>query len=256
MKKLFGIIFCLVFIFLTTGTVFAQNDHANIPEKNGDYPDPEHPGVRVRVFVHEPKGEKPQADQSPILVCNSQDPNSNAIVPPTGWHLPANWTYTLNQSNVPSNVGSGNLTTIAANAFSVWKNAVSNLQITKTAFNTSVNRAKYDGQNIIAWGRTSGSALAVTYTWYYTNTGLAVDTDTIFNLKFPWYWNSANNSCTDSNSYDAQNILTHELGHWLGLNDTYTNAYLENTMYGYGAKGEVKKDTLTNGDIQGAQAIY
>lgn len=256
MNKISALLLGLVLVFALAGSVSAQSSNAVIPEKNGDYADPEHPGLRVRVFVHEPKQSKPDSTQSLSLVCPTDDPNSSSVVPPAGWHLPSSWTYTLNPSSVPASVGAGNLTTIAGNAFAQWMGAAPTVNITKTASNTTVNRARYDGQNIIAWGRTSGSALAVTYTWYYTSTGQAAETDTIFNLKFPWYWNATNYACTDANSYDAQDILTHETGHWMGLNDTYTAPYVDNTMYGYGSKGEVKKDTLTTGDIQGIQAIY
>ena len=131
-----------------------------------------------------------------------------------------------------------------------------NVNITRTAFNTNVNRARYDGQNIIAWGRTNGSALAVTYTWFNQATGYVAEVDTIMNQKFSWFWNATNNTCTEQNSYDAQNILTHELGHWMGLDDTYDSTYVNNTMYGYGSKGETKKDTLTTGDVSGVNAIY
>lgn len=256
-NKILAAVFGLVMIFPLTITAFAQSLRSAIPERNGDYPDPEHPGVRVRVFVHEPKPSKPTLNQLPSLVCNLPDPGSDAIVPPAGWHLPSSWNYTLNTSSVPSSVGSSNLATIAANAFGQWMSATANkINITKTSFNTATNRARFDGQNIIAWGRTSGTALAVTYTWYYTSSGLVAETDTIFNKSFPWYWNAADSTCTDANSYDAQDILTHETGHWMGLDDTYSAAYANNTMYGYGSKGEVKKDTLTTGDIQGVQAIY
>lgn len=250
MNKIFALVFGLVLVFPLTAPVFAQSENANIPEKNGDYQDPDHPGLRVRVFVHEPKQEKPTSTQSSLLVCSLPDPDSDALVPPAGWHLPSTWTYTLNTISVPSSVGSGNLAAIATNAFGAWMGATSKVSITKTGTDTNVNRAKYDGKNIIAWGRTSGSALAVTYTWYYKSNGLAAETDTIFNLKFPWTWN------TCSNAYDAQNILTHETGHWMGLNDRYTQDFVNNTMYGYGSKGEVKKDTLTTGDINGVIAVY
>lgn len=257
MKKALGILFSLLFVLSLTVTVFAQSENATIPEKNGDYPDPEHPGLRVRVFVHEPKLSKPSLFKSVSLVCPIEDPDSAAVVTPAGWKLPANWTYTLNTSGVPSSVGAKNLATIANNAFTGWTNAAGGkVTITKTPFNTTVNRAKLDGQNIIAWGKTSSNALAVTYTWYYPSTGLSAEEDTIFNKSYPWFWNASNTACTDSNSYDAQDILTHELGHWMGLNDIYTADYVNNTMYGYGSMGEVKKDTLTTGDIQGVQAIY
>lgn len=261
MNRILTLVIGLALAFFLTFTVSAQSSNQNsnsaIPEKNGDYPDPEHPGLRVRVFVHSPKLSKPSSTQSPVLVCNLPDPQSSAVIPPAGWKLPSTWTYTLNPNSVPSSVGSGNFATIAGNAFNQWMNAVGGkVTISKTSSDTTVNRAKFDGKNIIAWGRTSGTALAVTYIWYYTSSGLVAETDTIFNQKFPWYWNATDYTCTDANSYDAQDILTHETGHWMGLDDTYTSSYVDNTMYGYGSKGEVKKDTLTNGDIQGVQTIY
>jgi len=120
---------------------------------------------------------------------------------------------------------------------------------------TTVSRQAYDGQNVIAWGRTSGTALGVTYVRYYPDTGQVVDVDTIMNKKYQWSWYDSN-VCAWQGAYDAEDILTHELGHWVGLNDEYTAEYIENTMYGYGAKGEVKKDTLTTGDVSGAAVIY
>ncbi len=259
MKKILAILFSFLFLFSFSITVFAQSPNG-IPEKNGDYQDPDHPGLRVRVFVHSPKPSKPESTQSPSLVCPTPDPDSNAVVPPAGWKLPSTWTYTLNPSSVPSSVGSANLAAITNNAFTQWTNVLGGkVTISKTSSNTRTDRARYDRQNIIAWGRTSASALAVTYTWYYTSgslAGQAAEEDTIFNKKYPWFWNSLNFACTDSNSYDAQDILTHEIGHWFGLNDTYDEVFIDNTMYGYGLKGETKKDTLTTGDTLGVWAIY
>jgi len=158
---------------------------------------------------------------------------------------------------VPSTI-SPNLGTIINNSFAVWENALPTGSGVTLAYDgpTSANRAVYDRQNIIAWGRTSGSALGVTYIWYQN--GIAIELDTIMNEKFSWGWanQSTNPLCAYSNVYDAQNILTHELGHWFGLNDHYTADYVNNTMYGYGSKGEVKKDTLTAGDIAGINLIY
>jgi hypothetical protein len=72
---------------------------------------------------------------------------------------------------------------------------------------------------------------------------VVVDVDTIMNQKFFRTWTAfdQNNLCAYGSTYDAQEILTHELGHWMGLNDEYDPAYLENTMYGFGGKGEIKK---------------
>ena len=75
MKKILGILFSVLFVFSFVVTVSAQSPNAAIPEKNGDYPDSEHPGIRVRVFVHEPKPGKPSLTQSALLVCPTEDPN-------------------------------------------------------------------------------------------------------------------------------------------------------------------------------------
>lgn len=239
----------------TAYTASAQHpgNHPAIPERNGTYDDPGHPGVKVRVFVHP---ERPTTQSSPVLVCNLLDPESAAVVSATPWHLPSQWTYNLNPSSVPASVGGSNLLTIAGKGFAGWTAATGNKVTFAKKADTTVSRQAYDGRNIIAWGRTSGSALGVTYVRYYSSTGLVVDVDTVMNKKFPWSW--ANSStCADSASYDAENILSHELGHWIGLDDKYDAAqYQHATMYGYGSKGEVKKTTLTAGDSAGAAAIY
>ena len=262
MKKAFIItILLVVALFLSVALVQAKPDKdtdSDLPEVNGTYNVPGHPELKVRVFVHNPKV-KPGPSVLPLLACGLTDPDSVAVVDPTGWHLPSGpWVYRLNTSSVPSSIGSGKLSTIAGLAFGVWSDASKSKVTFAPGSPTTVTRAKYDGQNIITWGRISGTALAVAYTWYYPSTGLVAETDTIMNLKFPWSWTpyDAKNLCADANSYDAQDILTHELGHWMGLDDEYAPEYKDNTMFGYGSKWEVKKDTLTSGDITGINRIY
>lgn len=257
-------VFAIMALVLSTSAVLAKNDkNADddwvIPEQNGTYDVPGHPGLKVKVFVHYPKI-KPGPTSSPVLACYLEDPGSQAEVGLAGWRLPSTWIYTLNLSSVPGTVGSKNLPVIANNAFKEWTDAMGNnkVTITKSLSDTTITKASYDRKNIIAWGRAPGSALAVTYTWYYTATKEVAEVDTIMNSKFSWSWTNQTLSpnCADQNSYDAQDILTHELGHWVGLNDHYTSAYANNTMYGYGSKGEVKKDTLSSGDIFGVLKIY
>lgn len=253
---LFSLFLFLAFAVVLSPQAFAShNPHGNdqIPEKNGAYDDPDHPGIKVRVFVHP---EKPERVSATALVCGLADSDSASTVHATNWHLPATVTYNLNPSSVPSSVSGTNLATIAANGFADWVLAAGNTVTFTQGATTTVARTAYDGKNIIAWGRTSGSALGVTYVRYYTSTGLVVDVDTIMNKKFPWKWNNSS-VCADPAAYDAENILTHELGHWLGLNDEYdTILYGNATMYGYGSRGEVKKNTLTVGDNAGAYNIY
>ena len=258
MKRAF---YCFTF-FAITFTLLTEHAFAShkpnsqdsaIPEKNGLYDDPNHQGVKVRVFVHPEKPEKVVASS---LVCGLSDPNSTAVVSAGPWHLPSNWSYNLNPNSVPSSVGAGNLAFFAANGFSDWHSATNNKVNFTRGSDTNITRQAYDGRNIVSWGRTSGNALGVTYIRYYSSSGLVVDVDTIMNRKFSWTWANSD-TCANSNTYDAENILNHELGHWLGLEDQYDAANFQYaTMYGYGSKGEVLKNTLTDGDNTGAFSIY
>ncbi|MDO8669653.1 MAG: hypothetical protein Q7K65_05155 [Candidatus Buchananbacteria bacterium] len=242
-----------------------------IPEQAGVYDVLGHPDLKLKVFVHEPRIDQPAKNNAgkPIPqtieeVCTSTstaDPDSISVVSSAGWKMPAHWIYRLNLTSIPSTVGSANLPAITSDAFDEWSNAINNLVTIERGSDTTLNKAQLDGQNIIAWGRTSGRALAVSYVWYNSTTGELIEVDTIMNSKFTWYWSNPNNwpigqTCAFSGVYDAQNILTHELGHTVGLDDEYDNSYLSNTMYGYGAKGETKKNTLTVGDKSGALILY
>jgi hypothetical protein len=277
-KKIFSLLFVAVFIFafvVTALPLSAKNIAPlgiGIPDKAGVYDVPGNSKLKLRVFVHEDKGfdagkanGKPAPAPAPTETCVAGavgDPDSSAVVPGAGWKLPAVWQYRLNLASVPSSVGGANLPVIASSAFSAWQSAVAPgfVVITRGA-NTNTTRAVFDGQNIITWGRTSGSALAVSYIWYDQTTGVATEIDTIMNNKFKWEWSdpstwSAGQICAYGGYYDAQEILTHELGHTMGLDDVYTIDYAHNTMYGYGSPSETKKDTLTIGDVIGVAGLY
>jgi hypothetical protein len=255
-KKLFAILTILVVVFgVSSSLVSAKNDkNYDIPEQDGTYDVLGHPELKVRVFVHKVKPPQPPAPET-TLVCKLDDPKSEAVVDSAGWHLPATFTYNLNKSSVPSSIGGNNLVTIADNSFSVWIAAINKKVNIVKGSDTKISQKAPDGKNIIAWGKISASALGVTYIWYYPSTGIAVDVDTIMNSKYFWKW-SGISTCAYTNSYDAQSILTHELGHWFGLDDEYTSEYVNNTMYGYGFQKDAKGDTLTDGDVLGVNAIY
>ncbi len=242
-------------LFLNIGLVQAKPSDQDLPEEAGTYDVSGHPELKLRVFVHH---EPSRPDFNPsTLACNLADPDSTTVDNATGWHLSSTTVYHLNTSSVPSGVGSSNLSTIVNAAFGQWTGASGGLISFSAGAPTTIDRAANDGQNIIAWGRTSGTALAVTYTWYNTQTGEVTNVDTILNKKFSWTWTAYSASaCVNTATYDAEDILTHELGHWTGLDDHYSADYINNTMYGYGAKGEIKKDTITTGDSLGLQAIY
>jgi hypothetical protein len=54
--------------------------------------------------------------------------------------------------------------------------------------------------------------------------------------------------------YDLQNVLTHEFGHWFGLDEDYANG--EATMYAYVFPSETKKRDLDQTDVTAVQLAY
>lgn len=264
-NQLLIFLFVGLFVLTSASLVTAQKEDssagpAGIPEQSGDYADPDHPGLRIRVFVHNPhdnRGAKPQAEPA-SLVC-SEDPDSEAFVGATPWKIAAGtWVYNLNPSSVPGTVGGSNLPTIVANSFTPWQDAISTSSakpnIVRGA-DTGVKRAAFDGIHTIAWNRINATAIGITYVWYYPDTGVLAEVDTIMNKIYRWNWGGGS-FCTQDNAYDAQNILIHELGHWYGLDDEYETSYVYNTMYGYGSLGETLKITPATGDVNGLKTIY
>jgi len=257
MKKAFIFGLLVVFLVVFSLVAFAQKpQEIPLPDKAGIYDVPGRPDLKLRVFLHPDKPAKSgkPTPTTPPYTCTETDPDSLLPVDLAGWKLPNSWIVKLNVSSVPSTVGGSHLLAIVDNAFREWLTRISNKVTVIYTGTTNVSRANLDGQNIITWGNAPASALAVSYIWY-NGDGYAVEVDTIMNKKYTWYW-SQDINCAYQNVYDAQDILTHELGHTFGLDDMYTNDYANHTMYGYGSKGEVKKDTLTPGDITSVQNIY
>jgi len=95
-----------------------------------------------------------------------------------------------------------------------------------------------------------------------------VDCDTALNTDLFYAWTQVNLGSQDPNEVqlpdnpgydvDVQNIMTHEAGHWLMLEDLYENItlYTEQTMYGFASEWELKKRSLESGDEAGIKKIY
>lgn len=98
----------------------------------------------------------------------------------------------------------------------------------------------YDGGSTGSVGVTSVYASGSTVTMIYTNLN-------------SHYSLTVGGSAT---SYDIQNTMTHEFGHWLVLADLYSAGSSSYTMYYTESKGETKKRSLESDDKNGIKAIY
>jgi len=114
-----------------------------------------------------------------------------------------------------------------------------------------------DYKNVITWGRAQAGVVAYTVIWYISGTGEIVDADIVLNSYYKWGIADGDESTNDlKNKFDIRNIITHEAGHWSGLDDIYDSAYSAITMYGYTSYGEEIKRSLEPGDIAGVQFVY
>lgn len=240
MKKLFLMLFSLILAL----ALFANFTPASAKKDQ----------IKLKVFEHFPKN-----PGQPLAVSNCT-PTTNDRVNDygwAGWIMPsAGMTYKINFQTLPRNLDPS-LTQIAIdNSFDTWTDADPN-QIFNYGGTTNVKTNKYDGTNAILFKSSRSGAIATTYVWYYVSSRQLVEADTVFNKSYKWSVSDPNSGdCAGpTDSYDVQNIGTHEFGHWIGLDDLYNSNVKDLTMYGYGELGELKKNSLGQGDLTGVLSI-
>jgi len=157
--------------------------------------------------------------------------------------------------------------TAAANEWNTTGRA--NFQFTfgePTSFST-ISTDQPDGFNVVCHVQLDEfgtNVLALTLFWFYTDTGDIIEADCGVDVDPDWYVGSDSEGIPDG-SFDLQGIMTHELGHYLSLEDVYDDYEDDSTgfpvtMYGYASPGynetNTGKRTLEPADINGIQAIY
>ncbi len=106
--------------------------------------------------------------------------------------------------------------------------------------------------NTVSWGPIDGpgGAIAVTQFMFWVNTRELIKFDIIFDSEEPWSTIGA------LDAFDVQNVMTHELGHTLVLDDLRSLRDGALTMHAYTWLGDITKRDLGSGDKLGIQAIY
>lgn len=96
-------------------------------------------------------------------------------------------------------------------------------------------------------------AFALTTVWHRRSTGEILDADMEINeLRGP-YEVCPPMGCTEDRGVDLENVITHELGHYLGLAHS-TN--MDATMFASAVAGETIKRDLDADDVEGLCAVY
>ncbi len=119
---------------------------------------------------------------------------------------------------------------------------------------TDDDRAATDGKaNIVVfrddeWRYVSKTAFAITSVTYNPDTGLIVDADVEMNAFYHTFTIG-----DQAVNIDIQNTITHEVGHFVGLDHAPENAA---TMFASAAVGETLKRSLESDDIEGVCSIY
>jgi hypothetical protein len=160
------------------------------------------------------------------------------------WYTTIN--YYINPGNTYGFSTIAVVSTIVASA-NTWDKETASAVFSYRGITTKTS-GKRDGYNVISWGAYHISAIAVTNIW--TSGNKIIETDCRMNTYYKWSLSG------ESRKMDMQSIMTHEFGHWCGLEDLYSSSDYWLTMYGYGSYGETYKRTLGLGDVKGLETVH
>lgn len=163
---------------------------------------------------------------------------------------------------------SGTLSKAIKSSINTWKN-VEGISLEATIASKAISGTpSYDGKNQIKFYNTGWqslpftpptSALAVTISTY-NNDGKVLDADIFFNGEF-FDWGVVNDD-RESNLHDVQNVLTHEMGHFFGLDHSSENSMeadmdlFNATMFYASLPGETFRRDLDKHDVWGIKHLY
>jgi hypothetical protein len=264
MKKLVSLVAILV-LLATIAPYAGATPPADSPGKGP-------PDLEKIVFIHYGRnaapakpGGLPGGSTKLYSYSNTRWANSDIPVP-----------YYYNPAGEP---GTGRYLDAIKSSFDAWKSDDgSNIDFTYTEFLAGItlapgiNVSSPDGNNVVGWAYLSDlyrDAIGITIVWYIPGrVKQIIDVDTALNTDSFYVWKQANIGTLDPNTatypnpitpgfdVDVQNIMTHEAGHWLMLNDLYNDAAAAQTMYGYADDAELKARSLETGDQAGVKKIY
>lgn len=177
--------------------------------------------------------------------------------------MPVTWVLNTTQGTKVTGAETGRtLSSVTQNSFDVWealKNSTANIDFTRGTDSTSLNNDFNDQINVVKTNMTQtqwdnaggGSALAITLSTTLLLSGDIYDADIVFNPAYDF--SLAATTPTNPARYDYESVLTHEIGHLLGLDHS---AILSATMYPRLSEGVSRARALSTDDIIGISTVY
>ncbi len=136
-------------------------------------------------------------------------------------------------------------------------------QFTWSMDTSAGNQIDEDGRNLILMGPAEFSGreddLGDAICWWDTDTGVIHECDILLNVDKPWIIANPGPDGVDRECqgyYDLWNLLAHELGHVLGLDDQRDEEDEELTMFFTSRMCEVRKRSPEAGDLDALNALY
>ena len=143
-------------------------------------------------------------------------------------------------------------------AFRTWEN----VQSADVRFNymgtTSIAGVDHDGVNVVSFSDPStplgSGTIAATFTFFKSEIGsdnvihqVIDEADILFNPALDF------STSAEAGKFDVQSIITHEIGHFLGLDHS---AMVSSVMVPFGVVSQLDQRTLAYDDIAGINEIY